>query len=212
MDEFTKPALARSASPSQGMPAQWLAQAADALAAPLALLTAQGDLVYSNVAFQTLLADPAGPLRLQAGRVQPAVAAAAKAFAAGLAQAALGQAAALQVKVHGLDGGLTLLAGAAPDPLPKEHATWLVLTLKASSVKPVGANELMMYAAHFGLSAAETRVLKGVAAGANAAQVARRFGLKLATVRDHLLSIRRKTGHANQQALLMELARLPPLL
>jgi DNA-binding CsgD family transcriptional regulator len=204
-------------------PTDWLVQAADALALPLALLSAQAELIHCNAAFQRLLAQAGGPLRLQAGRLQPTAAGAAKAFTASLAAAAQGERRLLQRATEGLAGSLgpltasslaAVLAASHPsattaattDASAEQGPARVLLTLAAQALP-----DLDLYAAQFALSAAETRVLKSVAAGADATQVARRYGLQVASVRGHLARIRRKTGHGSQQALLMELARLPPV-
>jgi DNA-binding CsgD family transcriptional regulator len=196
-------------------PTEWLVQALDSLAIPLAILTAQAELAYTNLAFQRVLSDTKGPLRIRQGRLQPAAEGAAKAFAASVAAAAAGERRVLKSASEGLDGSLGPLKGAKPAAAPEPESepqqappgpAWLVLTLPEDP-----SQSLDLYAAQFGLSSVETRVLKGVAEGADTAQVARRFGLKVATVRDHLASIRHKTGHPSQQALLRELARLPPV-
>jgi DNA-binding CsgD family transcriptional regulator len=218
MNQPPSPPSPGSAFAPLAVPTEWLIQALDSLAIPVALLTAPAELAYANLAFQRVLADTQGPLRLRAGRLQPAVASAASAFAASLAAAAGGEQRQLQAATEGLDGRVGPLKGArlgvppgpgpglGPEPEAEPQRAWLVLTLQEG-----GSQILDLYAAQFGLSPAEARVLKSVAEGADTAQVARRYGLKVATVRDHLVSIRRKTGQPSQQALLMELARLPPL-
>ncbi len=206
MNEFTRPEPVGPAPWPQAVPFEWLAQAADALAAPMALMTVDGELLYGNAAFQRVLAAPGGPLRLQGGRLQPASLPAAKSFATRLAAAAQGQAQPLHAHTEGLTGNLVLLAATVVESKPKPAPVRLVLTLETT-----GAAGLDWYATHLGLTPAETRVLKGLAAGADAVQVARRFGLKTATVRGHLVNIRRKTGHTSLRALLLELANLPPL-
>jgi DNA-binding CsgD family transcriptional regulator len=193
------------------VPSAWLVQAADALALPMALLSAGAELVYANAAFERVLADPRGPLRLHGGHLQPTNPVCAQAFMASLALAAGGQTMALQEACQGLAGQLAPMASRPPGR-PETSPAWpqpklqpVVLTLKTKAQQ-----SLDLYAAYFGLTAAETRVLRSVAEGADPAQTARRFGLKAATVREHLHSIRHKTGQASQQALLLELARLPP--
>ncbi len=188
------------------LPAEWLLQAADALALPTALLTAAAELVYSNAAFQRVLADPAGPLRLRAGRLLPAHPEAAGAFAVSVSAAAQGGPVALKAAVDGLQGHLAPLTMPALAGGQRPLPVCLVLTIERHDM-----SVLDLYAAQYGLTAAETRVLKSAAGGAQPEQTARRFGLKVATVRGHLISIRRKTSHASQQALLLELARLPPV-
>ncbi len=191
----------------EALPAAWLVQAADALALPLAVLKPRAELAFCNVAFQRVLADPAGPLRVQGGCLQATRPGAGQAFAACLAAAAQGERRVLRVADEGMVGSVVPLEDRPPRGGVLSSPRWTLLTLQEGA-----APDLDLYAAQCGLSPAETRIFKGLAQGANAAQVAKRFGLKVATVRDHVSRIRHKTGHASPHALLMELAHLPPVL
>lgn len=68
------------------------------------------------------------------------------------------------------------------------------------------------FARHHNLTPAEARVLKQLCAGRRPSDVAREQGVALCTVRSQIGSIREKTGAADIGALVMMVAKLPPLM
>lgn len=67
------------------------------------------------------------------------------------------------------------------------------------------------FARHHGLTAAESRVLRQLCDGCQAAEIAQLQGVALSTVRTQILSIREKTSASNIGALVRHVASLPPL-
>jgi DNA-binding CsgD family transcriptional regulator len=67
------------------------------------------------------------------------------------------------------------------------------------------------FARHHRLTAAESRVLRQLCDGCQAAEIAQTQGVALSTVRTQILSIREKTAASNIGALVRHVASLPPL-
>jgi len=68
------------------------------------------------------------------------------------------------------------------------------------------------FALRYGLTPAETEVLKALSAGARPASVANQQGVAISTVRTQIQSIRAKSGAASIGELMRQLAVLPPLM
>jgi DNA-binding CsgD family transcriptional regulator len=68
-----------------------------------------------------------------------------------------------------------------------------------------------MYARRHGLTAAEMHVLRALCEGLPPAEIAAEFGVKLATVRTQVASIRSKTEAASIRELVSRVAALPPI-
>jgi DNA-binding CsgD family transcriptional regulator len=187
-----------------------LALVADALAWPLLLLDVEGRLLVANLAARQLL-DTGMLLRLSTqSLVAPSDPRDATAFRQALQAAAAGDSPQL-LQWHGAPHMKTI--GACLTRLADEAAgapggPTLLLALGADGARN---NDLRAFAAHHGLSPAETRVLKRLALGESSVRAALALGVGAATVRSHTLSLRRKTGHASVAALLRTLAQMPPL-
>lgn len=185
---------------STDLPAEWLAGAADLLATPLLLLRGDAGLVHANRAGREAL-DGGVPLRLDAdGRVAAAAAADRAALREALRRAAGGR----RQLVRGTAAPGTFLGTLTPLDGTAEPLLLLALVQR-------GLPDLDAFAAVHRLSAAEARVLRRLAAGERTAQIATALRLAEPTVRSHVLSLRRKTGHASVNALLRAVAALPPI-
>jgi DNA-binding CsgD family transcriptional regulator len=195
-------------------PSQVLTAVADTLAYPLMALLPDGRLLYANRA--ALAALHAGlPLAMDAeGRVVPASDTQRAPFLHALRRAAEGERRALvwadePVPLHAwvcpLDPQFAGVQGAAGTTLP-ETAVMLLQTPPVGQLLDVAG-----FAAQHGLSAAEARVLQQLLAGRTTREAATALGVGIATVRTHVLSISRKTGHRGVPALLAALGALPPL-
>ena len=178
-----------------------LAQVADALPWPLMVLRPEGLLLYANQAAHQAL-QRATPLRLTPQqRVVPL--GGPSEFLHALQQAAQGTPQVLRWHTAQGDATATLtpLAGSDGEAL-------VLLALNAEGSRHA---ELRAYAHAQGLTDAETRVLTHLARGESSGTVAAALGLSAATVRSQIVSLRRKTGHANVPDLIRTLAALPPL-
>ena len=190
--------------------AQTLALVADALAWPLLLLQANGTLLLANLAARQLLR-LGSPLQLSAQqRVAPCEPRRRTAFSQALQAAASSEGPRLLRWYGAAAGGrisatLTRLGGESPG-MPGGPTLLLALCTEGAQRTDLGA-----FAALYGLSPAEARVLERLALGESSARAALALGVGAATVRSQTLSLRHKTGHASVAALLAELASLPPL-
>lgn len=68
-----------------------------------------------------------------------------------------------------------------------------------------------MFARRHGLTGAEANVLRALCDGAPPTEIAAQFGVKLATVRTQVASIRSKTAAASIRELVRQVAALPPI-
>lgn len=179
-----------------------LAEAADALAAALLVLRADGTLLHANAAARALLQDGRS-WRLDAEqRLHPAGAEADASFGAALDAVRIAPAPLRVPLAHPAGARLSRLPG------PETGACTLLLSLPPA---PGRANDLPSYASAHALSPTETRVLQRLALGEGSAQAAAALGLRATTVRTHVLALRRKTRHDSLAALVQTLGRLPPV-
>jgi hypothetical protein len=74
-----------------------------------------------------------------------------------------------------------------------------------------GAIELQMFALRYGLTLAESQVLRQLCRGLKAAEIARAHGVSASTVLTQISAIRNKTLFASVRLLLDTLSRMPPL-
>jgi len=109
-------------------------------------------------------------------------------------------------------GGATSSVGAAVVPLldreTGEHVVTLVVLGRPSICESLSTQ---WYARRHDLTQAESGVLDLLCGGLRPADIARRLGVAISTVRTHICSIRSKTGVASVGALLHEIATLPPM-
>jgi DNA-binding CsgD family transcriptional regulator len=201
-------APATSPPPELALPAPTtalLAQALDSLAWPLMLLRADGSLIHANLAARRQLRRGQA-LRLAPDRsVRPADPAHTAEFLDKLAATAL----------HGPQQ-LRWVEPAGPvaatlSPLRGGDRAGAVPLLLALAAPMDDRAETRAFATLHGLSEAETRVLHRLALGESSSRAAAALGVAQATVRSQTSTLRRKTGHASVDALLLALARTPHL-
>jgi DNA-binding CsgD family transcriptional regulator len=95
-----------------------------------------------------------------------------------------------------------------PTPDSAGQGTVLLLLAKRQMCQELSVD---CFARSHGLTLTETQVLKGLCEGLLPQAIAARQGVKLATVRTQIGSIRAKTGTDSIRALVALVARLPPL-
>jgi DNA-binding CsgD family transcriptional regulator len=186
-----------------------LAQVADALPWPLLLLCADARLLYANQPARLVL-QRGHPLCLDdERRVQPTAPDRQAAFTAALQQGRPAllrwpDTGAVAVSPLGSNGSTGLRASAGSmDPV-----TPRLLALPSPSASHA---ELHGYARLHGFTAAETRALERLAQGDDTRRAAIALGLAPATLRSQAAAMRRKAGHRSIDALLRDLAAMPPL-
>lgn len=107
---------------------------------------------------------------------------------------------------------LLLLDRRAPDAciavLPGPVGMALMLLARPGLCEPLSSQG---YAQRHGLTLAEAAVLSALSEGQQPAQIARRHGVALSTVRSQIQAIRHKTGARRIQDLVSRVAVLPPL-
>lgn len=184
-------------------PPATLARVADRLPWPMLVLEPDASLRHANAAAQALL-DQGRPLHLTPQQcVRPATGGRGG-FTQALAQAAQGRAG----LVRWTADGQTVTAAFTPLPADAAapSAVLVVLGLERGRMAQTQA-----YARAHALTASETRVLEHLAEGANSSTIAAALGLDEAAVRARIVSLRRKTAHADVPSLVRTLATLPPL-
>lgn len=181
-----------------------LATVIDELDYGLLVVRHDGRLVHANHAGRQHCADPNGalalqpPQRVQARRPddQPELA------------RALDQAARLRLRCMLRLGGKTGPETIAIVPLSGQDDAVLVVFGRRQVCE-------MLSIEHFshahGLTHAESMVLAALCDGDDPADVARRYGVALSTVRTQIASIRQKTGATSLRALVHQVALLPPI-
>jgi hypothetical protein len=196
-------------SPTTAVPL--VSAVADALAYPLMALQPDGFLVYANRAALVALED-GRPLVLGAdGRVAAASDAQRGSFLQALRLAAHGERQALvwadePVPLHAWVCPLHAAEGAAP--AGSDAAATPVMLVQAP---PSGRLlDVSGFAVHHGLPQQPLGPQWG-GGGPPPPHAANALGVGVATVRTHVLSIRRKTGHRGVPGLLSALGTLPPL-
>jgi DNA-binding CsgD family transcriptional regulator len=185
--------------------AEVLAQVADALAWPLFLMRADGFLLHANLAGRELLRKGRVLHLSPENRVEAAAVRRRPALTEALQTAASRQ---QRVVLHAATGKAGFAATVTPLPSAPGGSGPLLLALTPGDVPGSDSDE---FAALHGLTAAETRVMRRLALGESSSRAAHALGVKPATVRTQVVSIRRKTGHASVAELLQALAAVPPL-
>lgn len=185
-------------------PAAVLAQITDALPWPLLLLRCDAVLLHANLAARQVL-HRGQPLQIKAGqRVVASDAQQQAEFAAALRAA---QPAMMQWSAPGHGGCSVTLKPLLAAGESNASPAMLVLLGTAASRHA----DLQAFVRLYALSPAEARVLERLNLGDNCIDTAAALGIKAATVRSQLASLRRKTGQASVAALLRALAAMPPL-
>lgn len=95
-------------------------------------------------------------------------------------------------------------------PVPLDDGTLgILLTTEKHAV--CNAHTITCYASLFGLTGAEVNVLEVLASGATPIEAADKLNNSIATVRTHIKSILTKTDSECLRALLVKVAKLPPM-
>ena len=182
----------------------WMTLVLDELDYGLLLVDASGELLHCNRAAQHAL-QGMHPLQVLDGQVRARHALDGKPLAEALQQAQR-------------DGRRCLLRlGDGPQranvvvvPLNRDVEQAAVL-LVLERQELCGSLAAQWFALRYGLTPAETEVLKGLSSGAHPAAVAAAQGVAISTVRTQIQSIRAKSGARSIRELLRQLAMLPPL-
>jgi DNA-binding CsgD family transcriptional regulator len=181
----------------------FLVEGLDSLAHGVALLDADGALLYANLAARQLFA--------QAGWQVGAALRSARPGIDGEWRAALRQCAAQ---------GRRLLFELSHDDAEAPQYVALAPVVLAGCVRVFvtggrrelcGQPELQLYATRRGLTGAENQVLCKLARGMQPAQIAQAHGVALSTVLTQVAAVRAKTMSTSIKHLLATLSRLPPL-
>jgi DNA-binding CsgD family transcriptional regulator/PAS domain-containing protein len=182
----------------------------DALAVPIVLVDRAGGIVHANGAAQDVFAC-GDPVRSERGALKPASTEAAQRLDASIARVAQSRGrkaqAAEVVFVPFADGRpafahvLPIRSGAVRRGIePRAAAMVFIAPAGASAALPLAA-----WAAAFGLTAAEVRVLELMVGGKTVSDVATSLNVAVTTARTHLVRVMQKTG-TRRQADLIRLA------
>jgi DNA-binding CsgD family transcriptional regulator len=191
------------------LPQALLAQMGDALMWPLLVLRADGTLLHANRAGRRLLGAQRR-ITLQPDRHLGLLPAGRQAeWQAALLAAGQGQTVVLTWPASG--GSLAVVGSLSPLGDPRAAAPGGVALLLALSSGEQPDSQVQAYARLHGLSPAESRVLQRLAQGDTSGEAADALGVRTATVRSQIISLRRKTGHASVTDLLRGLACTPPV-
>lgn len=189
-----------------------LGETLDALDLGVILAGEDGEILHSNRCAAVMMAG-AGPLRAAAGTLQAegragrAIRAAVKTVTRGAASGASGIAVRLAADdAPPLFAHVLPLAGGEPGPGQQQAATAAVFV----SPRRSEARAAAAAATAFGLTAAETRVLKSVLAGRSVTEAAGDLGVAVSTVRSQLNTVFAKTRTTRQSELVrLALSLLP---
>lgn len=182
----------------------WLGLVLEELDYGLLLVDASGELLHSNRAARLALRD-SHPLQLLGGKLRARLSQDIKPLFDALAQAEReGRRCLLRLGEGGEQANVVVV------PLNREVEKAAVL-LVLERQELCGALAAQWFALRYGLTPAETEVLKGLSSGAQPASVAASQGVAISTVRTQIQSIRSKSGAPSIRDLLRQLAVLPPL-
>lgn len=190
---------------ADSLSSHWLSLVLDELDHGLLLVNQQGEMLHSNAAARHAVQHTRHPLELQGRQVHARHAKDAEPLAHALAAAQL----------HGRR--CLLRMGEEPDlanvvvvPLNRQVSQAAVLLVLE---RPALCGELatQWFALRYGLTPAETEVLKCLGTGARPTEIAERQQVAISTVRTQIQSIRGKSGAQSIRELLHQLAVLPPL-
>jgi len=108
----------------------------------------------------------------------------------------------------GASAGLNIGVAVVPMAEPGEAAATLLIIGKRQACEELSHDA---FARQHALTRAEARVLKQLCDGEKPTEIARRFGVKLTTVRTQISNIRMKTGERDIAQVVRHVCRLPPL-
>ena len=193
------------------LPTPWLRLMLDAIDYGAGLLLPDATLAYANAALQARLArgdslrldtarrlvctDAAGQQRLTEARHDACVRGLRRLVTLGRPGPVLAL-----VGLMGTSGPGDSLDGVAQPCL-----------LLAQRQAPCERLSLAMFARQHALTQAETRVLQGLADGDSPEAISLQLGVRITTVRTHIVHLRAKTGAASLRELMQCLATLPPV-
>lgn len=184
---------------------QWLSLVLEELDYGVLLVDGQAHLLHSNLAARHSL-DEHHPLALQDGHVRPRSAKDQPTLAEALRNAEQdGRRCLLRL------GEGSARANVVVVPLNRnvEKAAVLLVLERRQLCGDLAAQ---WFALRYGLTPAETEVLKALSAGARPGTVAEQQGVAISTVRTQIQSIRAKSGATSIGELMRQLAVLPPLM
>ena len=199
----------RPPGPAQAAPAwsptPWLRLILDAIDYGAGVLLPDGTLAFANAALQAQLASD-GRLRLDAARRLRAGSGSDDQRLVEARVAACSRGLRRLVALSGNQAALALIgvAGAAPGA----EQPCLLLAQRAA---PCERLSLAMFARQHALTQAETRVLQGLTEGHSPEDLGLQLGVRITTVRTHIVHLRAKTGAGSLRDLMRCMATLPPI-
>ena len=206
-------AALRPTGPTQATPAwsptPWLRLILDAIDYGAGVLLPDGTLAFANAALQAQLARD-GVLRLDAARrLRAGSGSGCGSDDQRLDEARLAACSRGLRRLVALGGSQCVLAligvaGAAPGA----EQPCLLLAQRAAACERLS---LAMFARQHALTSAETRVLQGLADGHSPEAIGLQLGVRITTVRTHIVHLRAKTSAGSLRELMQCLATLPPI-
>lgn len=183
----------------------WMSLVLEELDYGVLLLNQRGDVLHSNRAARQAMGGE-HPLQLLGGQLRVRFAKDVKPLFEALAQAERDGRRCLLRLGEGDDQANVVVVPLNRDV--EQAAVLLVLERR----QLCGALAAQWFALRYGLTPAETEVLKGLSDGAEPSSVAQAQGVAISTVRTQIQSIRAKSGAPSIRELLRQLAVLPPLM
>ncbi|MDC6170967.1 MULTISPECIES: helix-turn-helix transcriptional regulator [unclassified Roseateles] len=183
----------------------WLGLVLEELDYGVLLLNQRGELLHSNRAAR-LAMDARHPLQLLGGQLRARCAKDVKPLFEALAHAEREGRRCLLRLGEGAEQANVVVVPLNRDV--EQAAVLLVLERR----ELCGALAAQWFALRYGLTPAETEVLKALSDGAEPSSVAQAQGVAISTVRTQIQSIRAKSGAPSIRELLRQLAVLPPLM
>jgi DNA-binding CsgD family transcriptional regulator len=180
----------------------------DSLAAGMLLLTGKSEIVHMNAAGEAMLV-AGSPLKKTNGRIELVDGSANRALRAALVAARDGDVAlggkGTSIPLRGSDGAefivhMLPLNAARQRSIESDRHAAVILFIKRND--PGDATAIAAFAARFGLTPQETRVLQTVVEVGGVPMAAEMLGISSATVRTHVTGIFDKTGVRRQADLL----------
>ena len=184
----------------------WLGLVLEELDYGVLLLNQRGDVLHSNRAARHALADELYPLQLVSGQLRVRAAKDIRPLYEALAHAeGEGRRCLLRLGEGAEQANVVVV------PLNRDVEQAAVL-LVLERRQLCGALAAQWFALRYGLTPAETEVLKALSDGLEPTSVAQAQGVAISTVRTQIQSIRAKSGAPSIRELLRQLAVLPPLM
>lgn len=182
------------------------AQVLDEVDIGLMLISASGRLLHANRAALQACAR-GNPCRLTGGQVHACRPAEAGAFVEALKRALGGRRSLLTFDAEGLARSLAFVP-VAGDDAPGSTATVLLVFGRQEICGPLS---VQLFARQYGVTSAESAVLRGLCNGYSPREIALENGTAVSTVRAQIKKVRERTGTRSITELLRVAAMLPPL-